>query len=112
MAEAGSCDSIERHGPLSTSGLLDLFEVTGQRREAIESARSSHSVEITHPTHRSAWIRDNKPINETVLRRTLAGMSGAERYRELNGRLFFLLTRSRLDRLRGEPHTVSASTTS
>jgi hypothetical protein len=103
MAEAGSWPSIERHGLLSTSALLDLFEITGPEREAIESARRPESIEITHPLHGTAWIRDNKPINVTVLRRTLVGMSEEEWYRALNARVFFWLTEDRLDRLRGAP---------
>src|SRR2546429_180882 len=36
MAEAGSWPSVEQHGLLSTSALLDLFEVTGEKRRDIE----------------------------------------------------------------------------
>jgi hypothetical protein len=103
MAEAGSWSSVQRHGLLSTTALLDLFEVTGAEREALEAGRRSESVEINHRDHGTAWIRDNKPINETVLRRTLVGMSLAEWYRTLNGRVFFWLTEERLDRLRSAP---------
>jgi hypothetical protein len=103
MAEAGSWPSIERHGLLSTSALLDLFEVNGPERDAIESARRPESIEITHPQHGTAWIRDNKPINVTVLRRTLVGMTEPDWYQALNGRVFFWLTEERLDRLRGAP---------
>jgi hypothetical protein len=103
MAEAGSWTSIETRGLLSTSALLDLFEITGTQRDTIEAARRPDSIEITHPDHGSAWIRDNKPINETVLRRTLVGMSEPAWYRSLNGRVFFWLTERRLDRLRGAP---------
>lgn len=103
MAEAGSWPSIQRHGLLSTSALLDLFGISGAERDAIESARRPESIEITHPAHGSAWIRDNKPINVTVLRRTLVGMSEAEWYRELNRRVFFWLTEDRLERLRRAP---------
>lgn len=103
MAEAGSWPSVQLHGLLSTSALLDLFEITGLARDAIESARRPESVAIHHPVHGTAWIRDNKPINETVLRRTLVGMTEAEWYRSLNGRVFFWLTTDRLDRLRGAP---------
>ena len=88
---------------LSTTALLDLFEVAGDERAAIEAARRPEPVEITHPAHGSAWIRDNKPINETVLRRTLVGMSEADWYRTLNGRVFFWLTQERLNRLRTAP---------
>jgi hypothetical protein len=100
MAEAGSWPSIERHGLLSTSVLLDLFEVEGKEREAIEARRRPESVRITHPEYGEVWIRDNKPINETVLKRTLQGMSLAEWYRTLNARVFFWLTTERLDKLR------------
>ena len=103
MAEAGSWPSVQQHGLLSTSALLDLFEIAGPERDAIESARRAESVAIHHPEHGTAWIRDNKPINETVLRRTLVGMTEAEWYRCLNGRVFFWLTTERLDRLRGAP---------
>ena len=100
MAEAGSWESIRRHGLLSTSALLDLFEVDGPRRDEIESKRRSESVEIQHPALGTAWIRDNKPIIESVLRRTLTGMAEEEWYRTLNGRVFFWLSRARLERLR------------
>ena len=103
MAEAGSWESIRSHGLLSTSALLDLFEVQGADRVRIESSKRSESVEITHPKHGSAWIRDNKPINETVLRRTLVGMSEGDWYRTLNSRVFFWLTEERLNRLRNAP---------
>lgn len=101
MAEAGSWPSISRDGLLSTTALLDRFEVRGRRRVAIESRRRPSSVEIYHPSLGSAWIRDNKPINETVLQRTLVGMSLSRWYEALNGRVYFWLTRERLDRLRG-----------
>lgn len=100
MAEAGSWPSIQQHGLLSTSALLDLYEISEPERDSIEAARRAESVEITHPQYGSALIRDNKPINSTVLRRTLVGMSEADWYRTLNSRVFFWLTEDRLDRLR------------
>ena len=103
MAEAGSWASIEKHGLLSTAALLDLFEVEGALSDEIETRKRPESVEIRHPLHGSAWIRDNKPINETVLRRTLVGMSEAKWYRTLNSRVFFWLSEDRLARLRNAP---------
>ena len=99
MAEAGSWPSIKRHGLLSTSALLDLFEIAGPDREAIESARRPDSVTLVHHNHGTAWTRDNKPINATILRRTLVGMSEPEWYRTLNRRVFLWLSETRLDRL-------------
>ncbi|MGA2928771.1 MAG: hypothetical protein ABSG43_22835 [Solirubrobacteraceae bacterium] len=103
MAAADSWRSIEEHGLLSTSALLDLFEITGVQREVIECARRRESIAIHHPIHGTARIRDNKPINETVLRRTLVGMTEPEWYRTLNGRVFFWLSTERLNRLRNAP---------
>jgi hypothetical protein len=103
MAEAGSWASIQRHGLLSTTALLDLFEIKRPQREALESERRPESVKIEHPEYGSAWIRDNKPINVTVLRRTLVGMSEPEWYRTLNARVFFWLSEKRLNRLRSAP---------
>ena len=103
MAEAGSWPAIQRHGLLSTSALLDLFEIEGELRERLESARRPESVAIEHPVHGTAWIRDNKPINEKVLRRTLVGMTEPEFYRLLNGRVFLWLTEKRLAKLRAAP---------
>lgn len=103
MAEEGSWEGIKRFGLRSTSALLNLYGIEGPQREAIEAARRPESVMIDHPDYGPAWIRDNKPINETVLRRTLVGMTEAEWYRTLNGRVFFWLTEQRLDRLRKAP---------
>jgi len=99
MAEAGSWSSVQRHGLLSTSALLDFFEVAGDHRFAIESMRRPKSVIITRPVHGTAVIRDNKPVNEMVLKRTLVGMTLEEWYRTLNGRVFFWLSERRLGKL-------------
>jgi hypothetical protein len=103
MAEADSWESVKHHGLLSTTALLDLFGITGKERDAIEATRRSESVAIYHADHGTAWIRDNKPINETVLRRTLTGISEPDWYRTLNGRVFFWLSARRLEKLRNAP---------
>jgi len=114
MAEAGSWPSISLNGLLSTTALLDRFEISGLERAALESQRRPNAVELHHPSLGSAWIRDNKPINETALQRTLVGMTVPQWYETLNGRVFFWLSRERLDRLRdarpyrGRPHDVLA----
>jgi hypothetical protein len=103
MAESGSWPSIQQHGLRSTTALLDLFEVQGAERHALESQRRPESVQITHPNHGIAWIRDNKPIIPSVLRRTLTGMDEATFYRTLNSRVFLWLTEARLARLMNAP---------
>jgi hypothetical protein len=100
MAEAGSWKTIEQRGLQSTCALLDRLGVGDPLRTEIESRRRPESVELKDPAGNSIWIRDNKAINETVLKRTLEGMTLAEWYRTLNGRVFFWLNRKRLDSLR------------
>lgn len=100
MAERGSWPSIQRHGLLSTSALLDLYEVRGAEREAIEGRRRPEGVTVEHPTLRPAMIRDQKPMDDAGLRMCLLdGLTPEDWYRCLNGRVFFWLTRERLLRL-------------
>jgi hypothetical protein len=112
MAEAGSWAGIRQHGLLSTSALLDLFEVDGDLRAALESARRPQSVTITHPVHGTAVVRDQIPLREGPLEQCLVGMRPVEWYRELNRRVFFWLTEGRVVGLlrgqayRSRPHDV------
>lgn len=112
MSEDGSWESIRRLGLLSTTALLDRFEVNSERRFAIESARRPGMVRVEHPVHGEAWIRDNKPMLDGVLRRCLTGMEPQEWYRTLNRRVFFWPDRRRLIKLLGarayrdRPHLV------
>lgn len=112
MAEADAWESVVQHGLLSTSHLLDLYEVDGAERGAIESARRRDSVVITSRKHGTAVIRDNKPLAERRLAACLSGMSPADYYRLLNERVFFWPTSRRLEGLlrarayRARPHLV------
>lgn len=99
MAADGSWDSIARHGLLSTSALLDLFEYRGEQRYRLEAVHRPESVVIKHPLHGQAMIRDQKPMDDTGLRRSLQGMTPEEWYRNLNSRVFFWLTLERLHRM-------------
>jgi len=112
MAEDGSWDSIRRHGLLSTTALLDLFEYSGDVREAIEARRRPSSVAVTHPIHGKAVIRDQAPISDAILKRCLTDMEPAQWYRSLNARVFFWLGARRLHGLlnanlyRARTHTI------
>ena len=98
MAESGSWPSIQKHGLLSTTALLDLFEIQGLQRFQIECCHRPESVEITHKTHGSAVIRDQKPMSDQSVRKALLnGLSPADWYRELNSKVFFWLTERRLE---------------
>ena len=112
MAEDGSWESIRRIGLLSTSALLDKFEVRGEKRLEIESSRRPEIVEIQHPDLGKAHVRDNKPMQEKTLEKCLVGMTPREWYEALNRRVFFWVDDKRLKKLlgarayRNRPHLV------
>ena len=97
MAHQCSWPSICEHGLLSTSALLDLFEIAGKERRPIEAAHRPDSVQIAHPVHGRAVIRDQKPMSDKKLASCLTHeMTPESWYRGLNRRVFFWATRERL----------------
>lgn len=96
MAECQSWEGIQRHGLLSTEALLDLFEVSRDRREALLARQRRESVPIEHPTHGKAVIRDQKPLSCSKLSRSLIDCSLEQWLRMLNSRVFFWLCEDRL----------------
>lgn len=99
MAHEDAWEGIRSQGLLSTSALLDLFEVNGAQRRAIESRHRPERVVIDHPVHGRVVIRDQKPMSEKALRKCLRGMSPTQWFEMLNGRVFFWLNEERLGRL-------------
>lgn len=109
MAQDGSWESIQHYGLLSTSALLDLFEVEGPERECIESARRPESVRIHHARYGTAVVRDNRPMNDRALRRCLVAMEPREWYELLNRRCFFWCSGDRLrTMLKARPYREQA----
>lgn len=100
MAERGSWDSIRVQGLFSTSALLDIYGVTGHPRDRIESERRGQSVRIDAPELPGAVIRDQLPMTDEGLVRSLPpDMNPADWYRILNAKTFFWLSADRLKRL-------------
>ncbi len=112
MAEAGSWPSIKEHGLLSTSALLDLYEVDATGRRRIESEWRQNSISIAHPVHGTAVIRDQRPMPPSELAKNLVNMTPEEWYEFLNGKTFFWADWKRLRSLlhayayRNRAHTV------
>src|SRR5882672_6402572 len=97
MAERDSWPGIRRHGLLSTTAALDLFQIDGPRRNALERQRRPEKELIEHPTHGCLLLRDQKPLNEERLRSCLeGGLTPADWYAILNGRTFLWARRERL----------------
>ena len=99
MAEAGSWPSIQEHGLLSTTALLDLFEVDATERRGIESEWRQDSISIAHAVHGTAVIRDQRPMPPAKLAGNLVNMTPGEWYEFLNRKTFFWADWKRLTNL-------------
>ena len=111
MAEDGTWPSIQAHGLLSTLALVDLYRpVQAVRAEILEQVRPNsitlHDQELGH-----AVIRDQRPLK--FLKKCLLPDTSPQQFLDaLNGRVFFWLTRKRLETLLGarlyreKQHTV------
>lgn len=98
MAWKGSWPSIRKRGLLSTSELLNLYKVTGERRNQLERERRPESVTISRPTYDDAVVRDQKPMSVKGLQRALqGGLSPADWFQILNSKAFFWVRRERLE---------------
>jgi hypothetical protein len=113
MAEPGSWPSIRDNGLLSTTGLLDLYDVENASRAAILAKRRPECVTIARKGMPNAVIRDQKPMSDGALKKCLQdGLTPADWYRILNARTFFWLSGERLRGLlsakayRNRPQTV------
>ncbi len=110
MAELGSWPSIQQHGLLSTSALLDLFGVTGAARSKIESEWRPSCIPVARQSLGQAMIRDQKPMPPQILKRLLTDMTPKEWYELINRKTFFWADRTRLEWMlnayRGRAHCV------
>ncbi len=96
MAEASMWPSIQRHGLLSTSALLDLYGVAGPERARIEQQRRPDFIAVRHARHGEVLIRDQKPMSDATLAPVLIDMTPTEWYALLNERVFFWVSETRL----------------
>lgn len=101
MAEIDSWPSIKKYGLLSTTALLDLYEIKGRKRKAIEDQHRPDSVCITKKSLPGAVIRDQKAMSDKDLLKCLPKklLSPTDWYRILNCKVFFWLSEERLIRL-------------
>lgn len=95
MAERGTWESIKKHGLLSTSAALDLHKVTGSARRKLEAEHRPDKVTIGLTDE--IVLRDQKPMPPERLARALQdGISPAEWYQLLNGKVFMWAAEERL----------------
>ena len=101
MTSPNAWPNIERRGLLSTSSLLDLFEIQDPGRTEILSKRRAASVELVHPNHGTVVIRDQIPLSEKKLAKCLQdGLTPTEWLQMLNSKVFFWVSAKRLTDLR------------
>ncbi|HTK86985.1 MAG TPA: hypothetical protein VL329_04600 [Nitrospiraceae bacterium] len=96
LAEASNWPSIQRHGLLSTSALLDLAGVRGEKRAPFERRHRTVHTALPNGTH----VRDQKPMFPQALARCVIGMSPEDWYHVINSKVFFWLDPARVDRQR------------
>lgn len=90
VADVQNWHGIQGRGLLSTSALLQLFDVGADDRIAYGSRRRTKSVTLRHKEHGHAVLRDQNPIDDAGLVRSLeAGLTPADWYERLNGHVFF-----------------------
>jgi uncharacterized protein DUF7002 len=96
LAEEANFQSIQQHGLLSASALLDLAGIQGQERIRLEECRRSIHTKLPNGT----YLRDQRPMPRQALARCLVGMAPAEWYRLMSSKVFFWLDPDRLNRQR------------
>ena len=103
MAQCGSWPNIRKYGLLSTTALLDLFQMTGEERSKIESQWRPYSIQIKHPKYGKAVVRDQKPARPDMLKKVLVDVTPTEWYKFLNCKVFFWLSEDSLKSMLNSP---------
>lgn len=87
---ANSWLNIKKHGLLSTSALLDLFEILEPERSSLETRPRPSSFLLQHPLHGTIALNDNVPLKASVLEKCLEdNLTIADWMLLLNKRVFF-----------------------
>jgi hypothetical protein len=100
MAEAGTWRSIQRHGLLSASAVLDLFHLEGDQRKPYEVEHRRQMLSVIPGRPDQIVLRDQKPMPPERLRLALMdGTTPEQWYQLINGKVFFWAEHHRLLRL-------------
>lgn len=100
MAERGAWEGIRVNGLLSTSALLCLYGVRGTKRFQLESQRRSKIETLQSNGLPMAKLRDQLAMDDSGLKRCLKdGITPQCWYEIINSKIFFWLTKERLERL-------------
>lgn len=96
MAERDTWPSIRDRGLFSTVAVLDLFQVNGAQRTALNSTHRPEKVRVgTGPGE--IVLRDQKPMETTRLATALLnGVTPRDWYETINSKVFFWVQEERL----------------
>lgn len=98
MAERDTWESICKLGLLSTAAILDLLKIEGINRKRLEAQHRPEKVAVSG----EIVLRDQKPMPpERLSKALIGGVTAAEWYAHLNGKVFLWAEESRLIRLLG-----------
>lgn len=96
MAEMNTWSSIKANGLLSTTAVLDRFEVKGALRVELEEGHRPEKV-LIGPNGTGILLRDQKPMRPSRLKDALIdGTTPEQWYKFLNGRVFMWAEEKRL----------------
>ena len=73
--DGGAWNSIKKHGLLSTTSLLDFYEIRGEERLALESRRRPRSNSLARDGYSEIILRDQSPMSSEALRTGLRSFS-------------------------------------
>jgi hypothetical protein len=99
MAHRDSWAGIQRQGLLCAGALTDLFKISSKDRDNVLKQQRKKSFPIENRQHGTAVIRDQKPLVRSRLEACLDGCTFEQWLEMLNSRVFFWLTRARLQTL-------------
>jgi hypothetical protein len=101
MAEKDAWPSIKVNGLLSTTAVLDRYQVKGAKRFALEECHRAEKISVG-PAESRIVLRDQKPMRPSRLEDALVdGTTPAQWYKFLNGRVFMWAKEERLFGLLG-----------
>jgi len=100
MAADGAWPSIQEHGLLSTTALVDLYDPPADVRAQILDGVRRTSVALQRDGLPDALVRDQRPL-KFIDQCLLPGVTLQEYLDALNGRVFFWVSEERLSRLMG-----------
>ena len=112
VTEAGAWRSIAANGLMTTAQIVSTSALNADDQAQILTRPRPRWVPVIHPELGSVSIRDQAPLRAHILEKVLQGMSVEEWVGMLNERVFFWLSRRRLEQLlvarnnRRRPHDV------